>query len=109
MVKKKYCEFSSRWIVPRQRSMRINGFATCVRLEEIYWQIIEALAKRESVTVGKLVSKWALEMDLRIHDVKNFTGYLRVVCVIELIRRTPHSAADDCDDFLKILETAVCA
>ncbi|MDR5782066.1 ribbon-helix-helix domain-containing protein [Caballeronia sp. LZ065] len=102
-MKKQACEISSTWIVPRQRSMRINGFATCVRLEEVYWRIIETLAERESVTVGKLVSKWALEMDLSAHEVKNFTGYLRVVCVVEMIKRIQPSSSGEPDDFLRIL------
>jgi predicted DNA-binding ribbon-helix-helix protein len=102
-MKKQSCGISSTWIVPRQRSMRINGFATCVRLEEVYWRIIETLADRESVTVGKLVSKWALEMDLSIHEVKNFTGYLRVMCVVEMIKRIPPSPSGESNDFLRIL------
>jgi predicted DNA-binding ribbon-helix-helix protein len=71
----------------RQRSVRLNGIATCLRLEEIYWSIIEELAREESLTVGKLISRWAMEMDLAQESIWNFTGYVRVVCVVQLMRR----------------------
>ena len=87
MATHRYCNFNEKLLVPRQRSIRINGFATCIRLEEVYWTIIEILARQESVTVGKLLSRWALEMDLACDVVRNFTGYVRVVCVIQLVRR----------------------
>ncbi|WP_322062495.1 ribbon-helix-helix domain-containing protein [Paraburkholderia sp. J63] len=87
MATQRYCDFSIELVTPRQRSIRINGFATCIRLEEVYWTIIEILARQESVTVGRLLSRWALEMDLACDVVKNFTGYIRVVCVVQLVRR----------------------
>ncbi len=90
-----YCNFKAELATPRQRSIRVNGFATCLRLEEIYWTIIEALARQESITVGKLLSKWALEMDLAYDDVRNFTGYVRVVCVVQLARKLDSMASDD--------------
>ncbi|WP_244828236.1 ribbon-helix-helix domain-containing protein [Caballeronia sp. TF1N1] len=74
-------------VTPRQRSIRINGFATCIRLEEVYWAIIELLARQECLTVGRLLSRWAMEMDLGFDTVKNFTGYVRVVCVVQLVRQ----------------------
>jgi predicted DNA-binding ribbon-helix-helix protein len=82
-----YCNFSADLVKPRQRSIRVNGLATCLRLEEIYWSIIEELARRESLTVGKLISRWAMEMDLAHESVWNFTGYIRVICVMQLVDR----------------------
>nr|WP_277398021.1 ribbon-helix-helix domain-containing protein [Paraburkholderia sp. Tr-20389] len=87
MTHKRYCNFSTDLLRPRQRSIRVNGLATCMRLEEIYWSIIEELARSESLTVGKLISRWAMEMDLAEESVWNFTGYIRVVCVVQLINR----------------------
>ncbi|WP_240975591.1 ribbon-helix-helix domain-containing protein [Paraburkholderia aromaticivorans] len=54
-------------------------------MEEIYWSIIEELARRESLTVGKLISRWAMEIDLACESVWNFTGYIRVICVMQLM------------------------
>jgi len=87
MLRTTYCNFSTDLLALRQRSVRLNGIATCLRLEEIYWAIIEALAREESLSVGKLISRWAMEMDLAHESIWNFTGYIRVVCVVQLIRR----------------------
>jgi predicted DNA-binding ribbon-helix-helix protein len=87
MDTQRYCDFSVKLVTPRQRSIRINGFATCIRLEEVYWTIIEILARQESMTVGRLLSKWALELDLASDFVRNFTGYVRIICVVQLIRQ----------------------
>jgi predicted DNA-binding ribbon-helix-helix protein len=89
-----YCNFSADLARPRQRSVRVNGLATCLRLEEVYWTIIEKLAREESLTVGKLISRWALEMDLAHEDVWNFTGYVRVICVVQLMKRAGSMPVD---------------
>jgi predicted DNA-binding ribbon-helix-helix protein len=95
MATQRYCNFSADLAKPRQRSVRVNGLATCLRLEEIYWSIIEELAREESLTVGKLISRWALEMDLAHENVWNFTGYVRVVCVVQLMKRIGSIGLDD--------------
>ncbi|RQH09172.1 ribbon-helix-helix domain-containing protein [Paraburkholderia dinghuensis] len=85
------CNINSDLLKLRQRSVRLNGIATCLRLEEIYWSIIEQLAREESLTVGKLISRWAMEMDLAHESIWNFTGYVRVVCVVQMIKRMDSS------------------
>jgi predicted DNA-binding ribbon-helix-helix protein len=82
-----YCNFSPQLAKPRLRSIRINGFATCLRLEEIYWRIIEEIARRESLTVGKLISKWAIDIDMTQETVCNFTGFIRIICVTQIIEQ----------------------
>jgi len=101
MAAQRYCDFDSKLVTPRQRSVRINGLATCIRLEEIYWTIIDMLAKQESITVGKLLSKWAIEIDLRSDVVRNFTGYVRVICIVQLVRRIKSIANEDIDSLYK--------
>jgi predicted DNA-binding ribbon-helix-helix protein len=86
MSTKRYCKFNSTLVTPRQRSIRINGLSTCIRLEEIYWNIIEVMARQESISVGKLLSRWAMEIELGCDFVRNFTGYVRVICVVQLIK-----------------------
>ncbi|CAB3796557.1 hypothetical protein LMG28690_04359 [Paraburkholderia caffeinilytica] len=81
----RYCNFTPLLAQPRQRSVRINGLATCLRLEEIYWRIIEEIARQESMTVGKLISRWALEIDLTQEAIHNFTGFIRIICVTQLL------------------------
>ncbi len=81
----RYCNFTPQLAKPRQRSVRINGLATCLRLEEVYWRIIEEIARQESVTVGKLISRCALEIDLTQEAICNFTGFVRIICVTQLL------------------------
>ncbi|MFM0227916.1 ribbon-helix-helix domain-containing protein [Paraburkholderia dipogonis] len=81
----RYCNFTPQLARPRQRSVRINGLATCLRLEEVYWRIIEEIARQEAVTVGKLISRWALEIDLTQETICNFTGFIRIICVTQLL------------------------
>lgn len=98
MTKKNFCDFNITLVTPRQRSIRINGLATCIRLEEIYWDIIETLARQESISVGKLLSNWAMEIDLKFDEVTNFTGYVRVICVVQLAKRAGAVASADLAD-----------
>jgi predicted DNA-binding ribbon-helix-helix protein len=83
----RYCNFNPQLARPRLRSLRINGFATCLRLEEIYWRIIEEIARAESITVGKLISKWALEIDMMQETICNFTGFIRIICVTQVLEQ----------------------
>jgi predicted DNA-binding ribbon-helix-helix protein len=83
----RYCNFTPQLARPRLRSVRINGFATCLRLEEIYWRIIEEIARQESLTVGKLISKWALEIDMTQETICNFTGFSRIICVTQILEQ----------------------
>jgi predicted DNA-binding ribbon-helix-helix protein len=83
----RYCNFTPLLAKPRLRSVRINGFATCLRLEEIYWRIIEEIARQESLTVGKLISKWALEIDMTQETICNFTGFIRIICVTQILEQ----------------------
>jgi predicted DNA-binding ribbon-helix-helix protein len=58
-----------------------------LRLEEIYWRIIEEIARQESLTVGKLISKWALEIDMTQETICNFTGFIRIICVTQILEQ----------------------
>lgn len=70
---------------PMARSVRLNGFATCLRLERVYWNILETLAERNHCTVNQLLSYLDREVHLRHGGVKNFSGLVRVVCVAYLL------------------------
>jgi predicted DNA-binding ribbon-helix-helix protein len=84
----RFCNFAPGLARPKLRSIRINGFATCLRLEEIYWRIIEEIARQESLTVGKLISRWALEIDMTQETICNFTGFVRIICVTQILEQT---------------------
>ncbi|MBF7141652.1 MULTISPECIES: ribbon-helix-helix domain-containing protein [Pseudomonas] len=74
-------DFNMALARPTARSVRLNGFATCLRLEQVYWNILQSLADRNGCTVSQLLSYLDREVHLRYGGVKNFSGLVRVVCV----------------------------
>ncbi len=64
----------------RLRSVRIEGFSTSVRLENLYWRVLEELAARDGMTLTQLLSRLYGEL-LETHgEVENFSSFLRVCC-----------------------------
>jgi predicted DNA-binding ribbon-helix-helix protein len=71
---------------PHSRSIRLNGFATCLRLEEVYWGVLENIAAFNQCSVNALLSYVDREVHLRFGGVKNFSGLVRVICVMYLLK-----------------------
>jgi predicted DNA-binding ribbon-helix-helix protein len=78
------------------RSIRIDGHATSIRLEAAFWAILEEVAAKERVTIGKFMTSLYVEV-LRVHgDAGNFASLLRCACLnyVEDARTTaPHENA----------------
>ncbi|WP_256737493.1 ribbon-helix-helix domain-containing protein [Pseudomonas sp. dw_358] len=70
---------------PVSRSVRLNGFATCLRLEEIYWKILDRIARANDCSINGVLSHIDRQVHLRYGGVKNFSGLVRVVCVVHLL------------------------
>jgi len=70
---------------PLSRSVRLNGFSTCLRLEQVYWRILERIAEANQCSVSAVLSYVDREVHLRHGGVKNFSGLIRVVCVAHLL------------------------
>ncbi len=66
---------------PVSRSVRLNGFATCLRLEVVYWRILERIARANECSVSAVLSYVDREVQLRHGGVRNFSGLVRVICV----------------------------
>ncbi|PYC19109.1 ribbon-helix-helix domain-containing protein [Pseudomonas mosselii] len=66
---------------PVSRSVRLNGFATCLRLEVVYWRILERIAQANRCSVSAVLSYVDREVHLRHGGVRNFSGLVRVICV----------------------------
>lgn len=66
---------------PVSRSVRLNGFATCLRLEVVYWRILERIAQANGCSVSAVLSYVDREVHLRHGGVRNFSGLVRVICV----------------------------
>lgn len=79
-------EFDMNLIRPLSRSIRLNGFATCLRLEQVYWNILGGMAEDNHCSVSTLVSHVDREVHLRYGGVKNFSALVRVVCVMNGIK-----------------------
>ncbi|MCF4994325.1 aryl-sulfate sulfotransferase [Pseudomonas syringae] len=81
--------FDMALIRPLSRSIRLNGFATCMRLEQVYWDILGNIAEDNCCSIGTLLSHVDREVHLRHGGVKNFSGLVRVVCVTHGLRKSP--------------------
>lgn len=65
--------------------MRLNGFATCLRLEQVYWRILQRIAEANGCSVSAILSYVDREVHLRQGGVRNFSGLIRVICVAWLL------------------------
>ncbi|MBV4522748.1 ribbon-helix-helix domain-containing protein [Pseudomonas sp. SWRI74] len=79
-------EFDMGLVQPLSRSVRLNGFATCLRLEQVYWDILAEMARVNCCSVSALLSYLDREVHLRHGGVKNFSGLVRVVCVVHSLK-----------------------
>ncbi|MDH0747605.1 ribbon-helix-helix domain-containing protein [Pseudomonas sp. GD03842] len=70
---------------PQSRSVRLNGLATCLRLEEVYWNILSEIASSNDCSINAVLSYVDREVHLHYGGVKNFSGLVRVVCVTHLL------------------------
>ena len=78
-------DFDFELIRPLARSVRLNGFATCLRLEQVYWNILGDMAGHNGCSVSTLLSHVDRQVHLRHGGVKNFSGLVRVVCVVHVL------------------------
>lgn len=63
----------------RTRSVRLHGVVTSIRLENLFWEVLEEIAQRDGLTVVNLIEKLYDELS-QAHDapVTNFASFLRV-------------------------------
>ena len=83
-------DFDMRQALPVSRSVRLNGFSTCLRLEAVYWRILERIAEVNRCSVSAVLSYVDREVHLRQGGVRNFSGLIRVICVAWLLD-PPHA------------------
>lgn len=66
----------------RVRSLRIHGVVTTVRLENLFWDVLQEIANREGMTTSQFAIKLYDELiALRNEPPANFTSFLRVCCL----------------------------
>jgi len=66
---------------PESRSMRLHGVATSVRLERLFWSVLEEIAARDGMRVTQLIERLYDELIEFRGEAANFTSFLRVCCL----------------------------
>lgn len=66
---------------PETRSLRLHGVATSLRLERLFWQVLEEIAGRDGMRVTQLIERLYDELIEYRGEAANFTSFLRVCCL----------------------------
>lgn len=64
----------------RARSVRLHGVATSIRLENLFWNVLDDIATRDGMSVPQLCTKLYDELVQARGEVDNFASFLRVCC-----------------------------
>lgn len=64
----------------RLRSVRMEGVSTSIRLENLYWRVLEELASRDRMSLSQLLVRLHTELTEAHGKVENFSSFLRVCC-----------------------------
>jgi predicted DNA-binding ribbon-helix-helix protein len=75
------------------RSIRLNGQSTSIRLERMFWNILEQIAALEGLSVPSFISTLHREVLLMWGPVPNFTSHLRCICLVALEKRVTERPA----------------
>lgn len=63
------------------RSLRLHGAVTSIRLENLFWQVLEEIGRRDGMNVTQLITRLYDEIVDAQGEVENFTSFLRVCCL----------------------------
>ena len=63
------------------RSFRLEGMVTSVRLENLFWLVLDDIAAKDGLNVPQLLHQLYTESIEEGHDLGNFTSFLRVCCL----------------------------
>lgn len=75
------------------RSIRLNGQSTSIRLEKMFWRILEQIARAQDMSVPRFISTLHGEVLNLWGEVANFTSHLRCICIVAL-ENGPDAALD---------------
>ena len=62
----------------RTRSVRLHGVVTSIRQENLFWMVLEEIARRDGMGVVQLIEKLYDELVAARGEVGNFASFLRV-------------------------------
>lgn len=64
----------------RARSVRLHGAATSIKLENLFWRVLDEIARRDGMSVPQLCTRLYDELLHERAEVENFASFLRVCC-----------------------------
>ncbi len=76
-----FVEADSKLWESQTRSIRMDGMVTSVRLENMFWAILEEISVKDGMNVPQLLHQLYNESIDEGHDLSNFTSFLRVCCL----------------------------
>jgi len=62
------------------RSIRLNGYCTSIRLEAMFWSILDDIAASQGLSTPRFISMLYDEVTELRGEVGNFASLLRVTC-----------------------------
>jgi predicted DNA-binding ribbon-helix-helix protein len=62
------------------RSVRLHGYSTSVRLENVYWRLLDEISARDGLSVNEILARLYEELLETQGEVENFASFLRVCC-----------------------------
>lgn len=89
----------------RSRSPRLHGAVTCIRLENLFWQVLEEIAGRDNLSLSQLITRLYDEIIEARGDVENFSSFLRVSCLRYLALQADGAIPGDTSIPIRSLDT----
>lgn len=81
----------------RTRSLRLRGVSTSLRLENLFWQVLDEIGTRDGLSLPQLIAKLYDELAEAEGDLGNFSSFLRVSCLrylsLQVHGAIPHDPA----------------
>lgn len=62
----------------RTRSVRLHGVITSIRLENLHWEVLAEIGRRDGMSVTQLLERLHDELIATRGEVGNFASFLRV-------------------------------
>lgn len=69
------------------RSLRLNGQSTSIRLEGMFWRILDQIAATENLSTPRFISKLHSEVMGLYGEASNFSSLLRCTCLVHAERQ----------------------
>jgi len=81
----------------KARSLRLHGVSTSIRLETLFWTVLEEIGARDGLSLNQLLTRLYDELTEARDDIGNFASFLRVSCArylsLQLSGRIPEDRA----------------